>query len=290
MQDRTQRQAQAKKHIGLMRNVFVSEIEASIAGTRIYEDGDGREIDVREPVCEQTATRVTTDFASKVLYSCTGEAVIIDPAGFTRPGGGYEDGGSGPEATLCADSDLYPILCGLKKSFHDKNRGWESGQLFSDRAAYIPGVAFARGGEVRRADVVAIAAPNRKRALENGRSKELCDQMLGFRIEAMLRVAASGQATTLVCPAFGCGMQGNDAAQVAGLIGAWLDAHPGVFEHVVFSVPRSCEAAFGNVFGVSEQPARTARPARDEAERRTRDDDEDESWRDIELPEGVTLR
>ena len=285
MPDREQRAAQAAKHIALMKGVFSSEIEASIASARIYEDGQGRELELPEAQFEATATSVTTDFAPKALYAATGSAVIIDAGAFTRPGGNYEGGAFGPEQVLCADSDLYPILCGLKDAYYEKNRGWESGQLFSDRALYVPDVAFSRNGSVKKADVVVIAAPNRTRALQNNRSVQGCDQALGFRIEAMLRVAATGGASTLICGAFGCGNQGNDAAQVAGLIKNWIEAHPGIFEQVVFAVPRQSFSAFDAVFGQHEDESREPEPNTepDEAE-------DEESWRDTELPEGITLR
>ena len=282
MPDKDQRAAQAAKHIALMNNVFASETKASIASACIYEDGQGRELDIPEPAFEQTKTSVTTDFATKALYAVKGSAVVIDAGAFTRPAGNYEGGAFGPEQVLCSESNLYPILCGLRDAYYEKNRGWESGLLFSDRALYLSDVAFSHAGTLRTADVVVIAAPNRKRALENNRSVEGCDQALAFRIEAMLRVAATKGAATLICGAFGCGPQGNDDAQVAGLIKTWLDAHPGVFEHVVFAVPRGSFAAFDAVFG---QPKPEAKPAAPEAD----EEDEDESWRDIELPEGVTI-
>lgn len=281
MPDKEERAKQAAKHIALMNNVFASETKTSVEGAHIYEDGKGRELDIPEPQFEQTTTSVTTDFATRALYATKGSAVIIDAGAFTRPGGNYEGGAFGPEQVLCSESNLYPILCALKDAYYEKNRGWESGLLFSDRALYVSDVAFSHAGTLRKADVVVIAAPNRKRALENNRSVEGCDQALAFRIEAMLRVAATKGAATLICGAFGCGPQGNDDAQVAGLIKTWLDAHPGVFEHVVFAVPRSSFAAFDAVFG---QPKPEEKPVV-----REKEEDEDESWRDIELPEGVTI-
>lgn len=284
MADRDQRKRTAAKHTSLMKGVFASDIAACVASVKVFEDGQGRELAIPEPRFEKTATRVTMDFAPKALYAAQGKAVLIDPASFTRPGGSYEEGGFGPEQVLCSESDLYPILCGIKKVYHDKNRGWESGQLYTDRAAYLSGVTFSRNGETRNADVVVIAAPNRKRAMENNRSVEGCDQALGFRIEAMLRVAASGGADVLICGAFGCGPQGNADAQVIALIKAWLDAHPGVFEQVVFAVPRSSFDAFEEAFGAAEPEEQPAEAAPEEA-----DEDDEDDWRNIELPEGVTL-
>ena len=284
MPDRDERQRAAKKHIGLMKNVYGTEIASCVKSARIFEDGDGRELDIPEARFEETETCVTGDFAAKVVYRNSGKCVVIDAGSFTRPGGTYETGGGGPESMLCAESALFPILAELKKKYYDKNRGWESSQLFSDRALYLTDVPFSRNGERRDADIVVIAAPNRTRALEGGRSTELCDQYLGFRIEAMLRVAAQGGADVLVCPAFGCGRDGNDVSVVIGHIKSWLEAHPGVFEKVVFSVPRTSEAAFVEAFG---REVRETRPVREAAT--SNDEEDDEDWRDIELPEGITL-
>ena len=149
---------------------------------------------------------------------------------------------------------------------------------------YLSDVTFTRNGSIRKAGVVVIAAPNRTRALENHRSPEGIDQALGFRIEALLRIAAANGADTLICNAFGCGALGNDPQQVIGLFKGWLDAHPGVFETVVFAVPRASFDAFDAAFGAPkpEEPTVVATAV---------DDDEDEFDLDsIELPEGVTLR
>lgn len=287
MADRQERARQAARHTGLMKNVYGADIDATIQSAAIYEDGDGRELAVPEPAFESTHTTVTTDFASKALYGTQGKAVIIDAGAFNHPAGNYETGAFGPEQTLCADSDLYPVLCGLKESYYEKNHGWESGQLFSDRALYLKDVVFSSNGEPRRADVVVIAAPNRTHALENHRSPEGCDQALEFRIEAALRVASQGGAETLIMGAFGCGVLGNSDEKVTGLVKTWLDAHPGVFKTVVFAVPRGSYRAFEAVFGHDEP--KVEKKAEEDKKPEDGDDGDDEGWRDIELPEGVTL-
>lgn len=285
MPTKDERRAEAAKHIALMKGVFGSEIEACAKGAKIYEDGDGRELPIPDARFKATETRVTTDFASQALFSAKGRAAVVDAASFTRPGGNYADGAFGPEQALCADSILYPVLCELKESYYDKNRGWESGMLFTDRALYLEDVTFSRKGNMKKAGVVVIAAPNRTRALENHRSPEGCDQALSFRIEAIMRIAAAGGADSLVVGAFGCGSYGNDPAQVAGLFGAWLDAHPGVFEEVVFAVPRASFEAFNAAFG---EPVATQATAAGDSAGGADEADDDEDWRD-NLPEGVTL-
>ena len=144
MPEREERRAQAAKHLALMKGAFSTETEATVAAARVYEDGEGRELSLPEAAFETTETSVTTAFAPAALRDAPGTTVGVDPASFTRPGGGYEDGAFGPEQILCSESNLYPVLCGLKSAYHDGNRGCQRGQLFTDRALYLPNVAFSR--------------------------------------------------------------------------------------------------------------------------------------------------
>lgn len=284
MPDRDERKALAAKHLALMKGALASETAATIAAATVYEDGEGRELPLPEPAFDATDTLVTTAFAPAALREAHGKTAVVDPASFTRPGGGYEDGAFGPEQVLCSESNLYPILCGLKDAYHDRNRGCQRGQLFTDRALYLPGVAFSHAGALRTADVIAIPEPNRAHALANHRSERECDLVLAERIEALLRIAAANEVETLVCGAFGCGREGYDPSQVIELFRAWIEAHPGAVGRIVFAVPRAHYDAFDAAFGKPriEEPS----PAADEE-----DADEDEfDPSTIELPEGVTLR
>ncbi len=282
MPDKDERKALAVKHLALMKGALASETAATIAAATVYEDGEGRELALPDPAFESTETLVTTAFAPAALRDAQGKTAVVDPASFTRPGGGYEDGAFGPEQILCSESNLYPILCGLKDAYHDKNRGCARGQLFTDRALYLPDVAFSNAGVIRRASVVALAEPNRARALANHRSQRECDLALEMRIETLLRIAAANECETLVCGAFGCGREGFDPQQVITLFRAWIEAHPGAIGRIVFTVPRAHFAAFDAAFGKPkvEKPAPVAS-----------EEDEDEfDLSAVELPEGITLR
>lgn len=282
MPDRDERKALAAKHLALMKGALASDTAATIAAATIYEDGEGRELPLPEAAFEATKTSVTTAFVPAALRDARGKTVVVDPASFTRPGGGYEDGAFGPEQVLCSESNLYPILCGLKAAYHDRNRGCSRGMLFTDRALYLPDVAFSHAGVLRKADVIALPEPNRARALENHRSERECDQVLAERIETLLRIAAAHECETLVCGAFGCGREGFDEQQVIGVFREWIEAHPGVIRHIVFAVPRTRFDAFDAAFGAPQ--VEVAAPV-------VAEEDEDEfDLSDIELPEGITLR
>ena len=141
-----ERKIQAKKHLGLMRAAFGSDTLKTVEACTIYEDGTMRDVELPEAPFEVTETRVTTKFAPEVLREASGKTLLVDPAAFTRPGGGYEDGAFGPEQILCAESNLYPVLQGIKPEYHDKNRMYTTGGLFTDRAAYLPDVVFSSHG------------------------------------------------------------------------------------------------------------------------------------------------
>lgn len=285
MAEREERRQEAAKHAALMRGALGKETQESIEATVIYEEGEGRTLDIPDAPFETTETLVTTAFIPEAMYRfASGKTVLVDPAAFTRPGGAYEDGAFGPEQVICSQSNLYQILCGLKEAYHDKNRDYRRGQLFTDRAAYVPDVVFPHGGAMHTSGVIVAAEPLRVRALENHRSERECDTALADRIETVLRIAAAQGCETLVCGAFACGRSGYEAAQVVDVFKAWLDAHPGVFERVVFAVPRAHASVFDAAF---------AKPVEKDAPRVQEAPDEDDDAFDlssVELPEGVTLR
>ena len=284
MADREQRKEQAEKHNALMKGAFASETAATVDAAIIYEEGEGRTLELPEAPFEATETLVTTAFVPEALYRFgKGKCAVVDPASFTRPGGAYLDGAFGPEQVLCADSNLYEILCGIKGEFHDKNRDYRRGMLFTDRCAYLPDVTFSREGNVRKDDVIVIAEPMRSRALENHRPEAECDHEIARRIETFLAIAAANGCETLVVGAFGCGRFGYPAQQVIGLFEEWLEAHPGALGRVVFAVPRAHRDAFDEAFGQPKEE--TPAPV---AVENSEEDDED--WRNVELPAGVTLR
>lgn len=287
MPTRDERKAAAKQNLALMRGAFANETKATIDGAIVYEDGEGRTLELPEvEEGAQTATRVTSDFAIKVVHREKGRIVVVDPCSFTRPGGAYEDGSFGPEQILCSESNLYPVLEGMKAAYHDGNRGYSSGQLFTDRAMYLPNVAFVHDGDIAHADVLAIPEPNRTRALENHRSEAEASVALANRIETILRIAAAQGAETLIIGAFGSGPQGFGAQVVIELFQAWFAAHPGAIGSVVFAVPRAAYDAFNDAFGEAVI-VEDAAPAEDVSEA----EDEDEyDFDPNDLPEGVTFR
>ena len=285
MPTRDERKAAAASNLALMRGAFSKDTQETIDAAIIYEDGEGRELEL--PEVEEgaaTTTSVTSDFAVKAVHNAQGKTVVVDPCSFMRPGGAYEDGAFGPEQILCSESNLYPVLCGCKSTYHAANRGFASGQLYTDRALYLPQVTFVHDGDIRRADVLAIPEPNRTHALENHRSEREVETALRARVEALLRIAAANGAETLIVGAFGAGPQGFDAEVVIELFRSWIAAHPGAIGHITFAVPRAVLAPFEDAFGEEREPEPVV-VTPTEAE----EDDEDD-FDPNDLPEGITFR
>lgn len=276
-----ERAAQAAKHLSFVKGVFAKETENSIQTVTIYEDGEARAAQLPEPKAEATETAVTTAFAVSALHDASGKVTLVDAASFTRPGGAYEDGAFGPEQVLCSESNLYPILQGIKPVYHSKNRGYACGQLFTDRAAFLKDVVFNREGSMRTANVIVVPEPNRARALENHRSERECDACLANRIETLLNIAALQETETLIVGAFGCGRQGFPPAQVIEQFQSWIDTHQGIIAKIVFAVPRVHFEAFDAAFGAPK-------PAQEEVA--AEPEEEEELFDPSDLPEGVTLR
>lgn len=237
MPTKEERAAEAKKHSGLVRGVFGSDIQHSIETARIYEDGEGRDLSLPEPRFEATEAVVAWEPLAAAIHGAPGKVCVVDPAAYRTPGGNYLAGGWSPECQICAESTLLPVLEGLKESYFDGNGQSMRGGLYSDRAAYLEDVAFTTEGVMKKRDVLVIAPPHRRFALENHRSEAECAMDLTHRITALMNIAAAHQPDTLVLTAFGCGGSfDNDARVVADLFKAWLDEHPGQFERVVFAI------------------------------------------------------
>ena len=284
MPTRDERRDEAAKHIALVNGVFAKETKETIASAKIYEDGEGRGLELPDSIFEETKTRVTTSFAPAAAHRAEGKIVVVDPASFTRPGGAYEDGSFGPEQILCASSNLYPILKAMKSTYYDANRGYQCGQLFTGRTLYLENVVFTHDGDMKKADVLAMAEPNRQHALENHRSERECDKALADRIEAIMRIAAAHACETLIVGAFGCGRETENVDYTITLFKNWIEAHPGSIGTIVFAVPRTHFAAFDAAFGEPKVPIEK-KPAP------TREDEEEDAFTlDFDLPEGVTLR
>ncbi|MBE6470167.1 MAG: TIGR02452 family protein [Coriobacteriaceae bacterium] len=270
------REAQAKKHVAVMKAVFGTETRASIEGAAIVEAGYAPEAVVPEGA-DSTAVSFASGNAVTAVFHAEKPVAVLDPASYRYAGGGYLRGWRGPEEDLCDEGNLLAVLEAFQKTYYAPNKQTASGELYTSRAITIPDVVFSRNGEIVKASVAVVAAPNRMRAMERNRSERECDLALAERVDTAMRLLAGFGATTVVVPAFGFGRRGDFAArQVAELFHEWIAAHDGAIANVVFVLRRGDDAdAFKAVFADrwhDDEPE--PEPVVDAVE----DDDEEEDW------------
>jgi uncharacterized protein (TIGR02452 family) len=274
-------EAQALKHVSVMKAVFGSEAQASIEGTRIIEAGYAPEPAIQDGA-EPTVVSFASGNAVTALFQAAKPVAVLDPASYRFAGGGYLRGWHGFEEDLCDEGNLFVILEAFQKEFYAPNKQTSSGDLYTSRALSIPDVVFTRQGEIVKASVVAMAAPNRKRALSRNRSERECDLAMAERVDAAMRLLAELGAATVVLPAFGCA-QGNDAAQVAKLFHEWIAAPDGAIAQVVFAIRNGADAAaFKAAFADrwhEEKPAVVEAPVVEE------DEGEEDDWERYRISE-----
>ena len=239
------RAAEAERHIADVERRLAPEVAASVAGIRTYGSTPAS-----EPVLDDGAPRVPSvtvvdeDSVTAVLARGRGLAsacdlAVLDFASFTSAGGGYARGAWAQEEALCAESTLYNVLATQKAWYAENRRRNINCELYRNRALVVPRVRFDREKYHSYADVIVAAAPNARRARTEYRvSDEALAEAMRGRIRLVLTVADELGHEKLALGAFGCGVFGWDAGQVAEMFRAELASGGHVAREVVFAVPR----------------------------------------------------
>ena len=277
------REAQAKRHVSVMKAVFGTETKASIEGAQIVEAGYAPKAEVAEGASPTVVSFATGDVVTAIFHA-EKPVAVLDPASYRYVGGGYLRGWRGVEEDLCDEGNLFAILEAFQKKYYAPNKQTASGELYTSRAISIPDVVFSRNGEIVKASVAVVAAPNRARALQRNRSERECDMAMAERVDTAMRILASFGAQTVVIPAFGFGQRDAfPAAQVAQMFHDWIAAHDGAIPQVVFAIWRGDGAdAFKKVFADRWQEEAEEEP---QAVDVVDEDDEEEDWEKYRISE-----
>jgi len=214
----------------------------AVAGTRSYPP----DVTVACLVPGNHATSIavaneSTLAAAYRLVQKGGRPVALNFASAKRPGGGFLSGALAQEETLARSSGLYACINGNPMyAFHQAR----SDALYTDYAIYSPAVPIIRDDNGKLLDqpylcaFLTAPAVNAKVVLEQDsrRRGEIRATMKG-RIEKVLALAAAHGHQELVLGAWGCGVFGNDSAEIAELFRAALyGPYAGVFAQVVFAI------------------------------------------------------
>jgi uncharacterized protein (TIGR02452 family) len=217
---------------------FAGEVAAAVAGTRLHLPDD----DLPEPaeVAGAPVVEVTGESTLAAARRLGDGAAALNFASARNPGGGFLNGAQAQEESLARSSALYPCLraAGEFYAYHRADRGL----LYTDRVIYSPRVPVFRDDrgalltEAYPVSFLTSAAPNRAMIVRD--QPDLLPQVSGVlarRAARILRVAAAHGHRDLVLGAWGCGVFGNDPAEVAQVFADALRDSPW-FERVVFAI------------------------------------------------------
>lgn len=143
-----------------------------------------------------------------------GNIVALNFASATNPGGGYLNGCTAQEESLCRASMLYPCLVANKQMYKDNKSKYTP--LYSDRMIYSPDVVVFRNdkGEVLdkfvQASFITSPAVNRKIAKALFISDFAIEKVMDIRIRKIISLALEQSPSVIILGAFGCGVFGND--------------------------------------------------------------------------------
>ncbi len=218
---------------------FATAQQAAQAGSRLYRPTCAADL-LREfdsvapgPPAEVRVCNATTLAAATQLASEFGRVGVLNFASARHPGGGFLSGSQAQEESLARSSGLYPCLTQFAEMYAYNSRP-ASTALYSDYLIYSPGVPVLRHDDGEwlaqplRLDVITAPAVNAGALARN--SPELLPQVMPTmrqRLRLVLAVAARHEIEALVLGAWGCGVFGNDPAQVAQLFAEAL-AEPAI--------------------------------------------------------------
>lgn len=218
-------------------------------GTLLYLPGELRRLPFAEGM-GQTRVEVTAESTLEAVERLAGagngagagRVAVLNFASARNPGGGVARGARAQEESLARSSALYDALirCPEFYEFHRDNPD----PFYSDQVIYAPDVPVFRRDDGSwlpaplRAAFLTSAAPNR-RMIERDRpgAAGKIPGALSSRARGVLAVAAHHRNSHLVLGAWGCGVFGNDPAEVAEAFAVHLRGDfAGVFEQVVFAI------------------------------------------------------
>ena len=187
---------------------------------------------------------VSAIFAEEDLES---KICALNFASFKNPGGMFMEGSTAQEECLCHESFLYNVLSSFP-DFYKENQSKKNKALYVNRALYTPDICFVRKDIMGISDVLTCAAPNFTAASKYCNvTREENRKVLESRIRFVLDIMEYKEVKIPILGAYGCGVFGQDAREVAEVFKEAIKDH--AFKKVIFAViPGPNAEAFANVF------------------------------------------
>lgn len=255
--NKVKRAEYARKHTEEMSERFSSQIRESVLSTRLYDQSSfscsvpnkGDQHHITEFIIESIDS-----VAAIMKYGACSNLAVLNFASYKNPGGMFINGSKAQEECLCYDSFLYNVLKEFKTDYYDWNRKHVNKSLYLDRGLFSSGVLFFSGDMQIECNVITCAAPNKMSAQHNyAVSEEENFKTLKSRIKFILDIALDNYVETLILGAYGCGVFGQNAEDVAEVFRDYLaDSYKNCFSKVIFAIPDGRDGnlqAFRNVLG-----------------------------------------
>ncbi|MET4105278.1 TIGR02452 family protein [Hymenobacter sp. UYP22] len=240
--------------------------QQAVTGSRLYSPADAslllRELSPTPgPPAEVRVYQATTLEAAAHLTAEFSKVAGLNFASARNPGGGFLNGSQAQEESLARSSGLYPCLKQFSQMYSHNSRAGSTG-LYSDYLVYSPAVPVFRGeagewlAQPFPLDIITAPAVNAGALRRN--SPELLPQLepvMRYRLRLVLAAATRHGVEALILGAWGCGVFGNDPAQVARLFAEAL-ADPAIrnrFRRIDFAIfdpkpPHATLRAFEQAF------------------------------------------
>ena len=238
-QNKEQRATIARNHTKEMQGNYGRCIQTSISGTKIY-DNNSFKTDFEEdiPDVETNIIVENIDSVSAVMKYGNPSAVVLNFSSYKNPGGMFMNGSKAQEECLCHESFLYNVLREFQTDFYDWNNQHKNRALYLNRGLFSPDIWFIRENNHVECSVITCAAPNKSTAQKyQNVSDEENTRVLRSRIKFVLYIAKINNVHTLILGAYGCGVFGQDATEVANIFKEYLTTTHKCFDTVVFAIP-----------------------------------------------------
>ncbi|MCC3159878.1 TIGR02452 family protein [Hymenobacter sp. 15J16-1T3B] len=197
-------------------------------GSLLYRPADadalGQELGAALPDAQPAEVRVyqaTTLQAAEALCREFGRVGVLNFASARNPGGGFLGGSQAQEESLARSSGLYPCIAQFSEMY--QHNAHLNG-LYSDYLIYSPAVPVVRDDAGRWLEqpycIDVLTAPAVNAGALRRNNPELLPALVPTmqrRIRLVLGAAARHGCEVLVLGAWGCGVFGNEPAQVAQL-------------------------------------------------------------------------
>ena len=237
--NKANRSKKAKKHTISMKERYSDKISDCIANTKVCDDLDEY---LLPNVSKNTNISVeaidSVGAIMKYAKNVPSNIAVLNFASYKHPGGMFMEGSIAQEEALCHESFLYNVLSECP-SYYDYNKHYLNRALYKNRALYSPDIIFERDNTSVCCDVITCAAPNKAAAQKyQNVSDEENAKVLRSRIDFILKIAADNKIDTLILGAFGSGVFGQNAKEVANIFKDLLEnKYSNIFGRVVFAVP-----------------------------------------------------